>query len=165
MTVRQVHRNKASLTVSWDIKLARQGRGHHGKRPGTGVLQLRWRPELKCNSWVEGQRPWAKLLAPRFAVFTSISFRVPQLCHIRADFEPKQLNSWQSVYGVKNIAMRVGALRALISLIFISLSFTWPVWILLCLLWPCCETNLECFSSVWSRVSSLQFTQAAPPFT
>lgn len=157
MTVRQVHRNKARLTVSRDVKLARQGRDHHGKRPGTG-----WRPELKCNSQVEGQRPWAKLLAPRFAVFTVISFRVTRLCHTRADFEPKQLNSWQSVYGDKNVAMHAGALRVLI---LISLSFTQPVWILLCLLRPCCETNFECFPIVWSTVTSLQFSQAAPPLT
>lgn len=49
---RQVHRNKASLTVSQEVKLARQGRDHHSKRPGMGIptTQLRQGPELKCSS-------------------------------------------------------------------------------------------------------------------
>lgn len=39
----RVHRNKASLMVRQDIKLARVGRDHCGKRPGAGIraTQLR----------------------------------------------------------------------------------------------------------------------------
>lgn len=48
----QVHKNKASLMVSQDIKLARQGRDHHGKRPGISIptIRLGRGPELKCRS-------------------------------------------------------------------------------------------------------------------
>ena len=77
-------------------------------------------------------------------------FSVTQPCCIRDDFEPEQ----QGCVG----AERLQSLLVHFKPWFLSLSQ-----ILLYLLWPGCETSLEWFSRLWSGVSSLLLSQAAPP--